>query len=229
MFRSFPLRMAGARFDDRLIACAAAAVSICLTMIVCAEFPGLSADLPVIIAPLGASAIMVFVVPSSPLAQPWRVVGGNVVSTLVGVAVFRAIPDTNLAAGIAVGSAILAMSVLRCLHPPGGAAALTAVIGSSSIHNAGYAFAFAPVAINSIALISLAVLIHRRTGHSYPHRQPSLEAVERERSDGSFNAVDLNRALDELHETFDIGREDLELILLRAEAHAQRRRRGERY
>lgn len=220
----FRLRMAGARAGDRLVACVAAAVSIALTILVCAEFPLLREDLPVIIAPLGASAITVFVIPSSPLAQPWRVVGGNVISTLVGVAVFQAIPHTAVAAGVAVGAATLVMSLLRCLHPPGGAAALTAVIGSSNIHAAGYAFAFAPVAINSIALVTLAVLIHRWTGHSYPHRQASDAEVQNERSAAGFKAADLDQALEDLHETFDISRADLELILWRAEVHADKRR-----
>lgn len=218
--------MAGARIDDRIIASLAAAFSVALTMIVCREFPLLKADLPVIIAPLGASAVMVFVVPSSPMAQPWRVVGGNVVSTLVGVAAFKAIPETTLAAGAAVGAAIVVMSLLRCLHPPGGAAALTSVIGSASIHEAGYAFAFAPVAINAITLVTLAMVIHRWTGHSYPHRQVDDAAILTSGSPAGFERADLDLALDDLHETFDISREDLEQILWRAEVHAENRRKA---
>lgn len=222
----FRLAMAGARYGDRLVACIAVAVSIALTILVSSEFPLLTKDLPVIVGPLGASAIMVFVIPSSPLAQPWRVVGGNVISTLVGVAVFQAIPQTTVAAGVAVGAAILAMSLLRCLHPPGGAAALTAVIGSSDIHAAGYAFAFAPVAINCIALVTFAMFIHRWTGHSYPHVQASEAEVEQERTAAGFESGDLDRALEDLHETFDISREDLEHILWRAELHAEKRRKA---
>lgn len=218
--------MAGARIDDRIIASLAAAFSVALTMIVCREFPLLKADLPVIIAPLGASAVMVFVVPSSPMAQPWRVVGGNVVSTLVGVAAFKAIPETTLAAGAAVGAAIVVMSLLRCLHPPGGAAALTSVIGSASIHEAGYAFAFAPVAINAITLVTLAMVIHRWTGHSYPHRQVDDATILTSGSPAGFERADLDLALDDLHETFDISREDLEQILWRAEVHAENRRKA---
>lgn len=224
MAPTFQFQMAGARVDDRIIASLAAALSVALTMIVCREFPLLNSDLPAIIAPLGASAVMVFVVPSSPLAQPWRVVGGNVVSTLVGVAAFKAIPEPTLAAGAAVCGAILVMSLLRCLHPPGGAAALTSVIGSASIHDAGYAFAFAPVAINSITLVTLAMVIHRWTGHSYPHRQVDEGEILTGGSAAGFERADLDRALDDLHETFDISREDLEQILWRAEIHAENRR-----
>jgi CBS domain-containing membrane protein len=105
-------------------------------------------------------------------------------------------------------------------------AALTAVIGSSNVHAAGYAFAFAPVAINCIALVTLAVLIHRWTGHSYPHRQASEAEVLKERSAAGFESGDLDRALEDLGEAFDISRGDLEIILWRAEIHAQNRRKA---
>tara|TARA_R110000868_G_scaffold409835_1_gene696210 strand:+ start:1341 stop:1697 length:357 start_codon:yes stop_codon:yes gene_type:complete len=106
-----------------LIASLGAAIAIALTIVVCAGLPLSAVDLPIIVAPLGASAVLVFAVPSSPLAQPWAVVGGNTISTLIGVWAFNLFPDITLAAGVAVGGAILVMSLLRCLHPPGGAAA----------------------------------------------------------------------------------------------------------
>ncbi|KTT74152.1 HPP family protein [Sphingomonas endophytica] len=213
------LLLAGAHWPTRLIACLGAAVCIALTFVVCAQLPLTRADLPIIVAPLGASAVLVFAVPASPLAQPWPVVGGNIVSSLVGVAMFQIVPQTALAAGLAVGGAILAMSLLRCLHPPGGAAALTAVIGSHGIHAAGFAFAFAPVGINSIALVSLGMFYHRMTGHSYPHRPAPPVAP-------GLHAADIDAALAELHETFDIAPGDLDALLTRAEAHAEARRGG---
>ena len=223
--RLFRPILAGANLPGRLIACLGAALCVALTIVVCAELPLAAADLPVIVAPLGASAVLVFAIPASPLAQPWPVLGGNVVSTLVGVAAFQTIPYPAAAAGAAVGGAILVMSLLRCLHPPGGAAALTAVIGSHGIHGAGYAFAFAPVGINSIALLSLAMFFLRATGHSYPHRPATApaNAVPTTVAAGLL-AQDIDAALAEMHETFDIGREDLEALLVAAEAHAALRR-----
>ena len=222
--RLFRPLLAGAQLRDRLVACVGAALCLALTMVVCAQLPLAVADLPVIVAPLGASAVLVFAVPASPLAQPWPVVGGNTISTLVGVAVFQSVPDTTLAAGLAVGAAILVMSLTRCLHPPGGAAALTAVIGSSGIHAAGYAFAFAPVAINSIALVSLAMFFHRATGHSYPH-EPALSpaALDTARIAAGFHADDIDRALADMRDGYDISRADLDLLLSRAEWYAQQR------
>jgi len=180
---------------------------------------------PLLVGPIGASAVLAFAVPASPLAQPWSVVGGNTISALVGVAAARYVPDAGVAAGVAVGGAILFMTLCRCLHPPGGAAALTAVIGSQSIHDAGFAFAFAPVALNSIALVSLAMFFHRMTGHSYPHQPLAPPAqVDEIRAAAGFHLEDIDRALADMHESFDISREDLDLLLSQAELHALKRR-----
>ncbi len=85
--------------------------------------------LPLIVAPIGASAVLLFAVPTSPLAQPWSIIGGNTISAFVGLAVTQFVDDPALAIGLGVALAIAAMSVTRSLHPPGGAAALTAVLG----------------------------------------------------------------------------------------------------
>lgn len=217
--------LANAGFGRRVVACIGAAIGIALTMLVCRQFPSYGSDLPIIVAPLGASAVLVFAVPASPLAQPWPVVGGNILSTLVGVAMFQWVPDVTLAAGLAVGCAILAMSLARCLHPPGGAAALTAVIGSAGIHDAGYAFAFAPVGINSIALVAIGMFYHRITALSYPHQPASPVAVAAAVEPGGVRLEDINAALAETPDAFDIAREDLTLLLERAEHFAQVRRK----
>lgn len=224
-FRLFKPLIAGARPLDRLIAGIGAAICIALTIFICAQLPIATGDLPLIVAPLGASAVLIFAVPASPLAQPWPVVGGNTVSALVGVAVFQAVPDAMLAAGLAVGLAILAMSLCRCLHPPGGAAALTAVIGTQNIHLAGYGFAFAPVALNSIALVSLAMLFHRVSGHSYPHVAPPTGTPD---SIGGLHRQDIDRALADLPDGFDISRADLDALLSSAQAHATTRQAAAR-
>ena len=224
-FRIFRPILAGARPFDRLVACVGATIGIALTIVVCRELPVALDKLPIIVAPLGASAVLVFAVPASPLAQPWSVVGGNTLSTLVGVFAFQAIPDPALAAGVAVGLAIGVMSLCRCLHPPGGAAALTAVIGTSDIHAAGYAFAFTPVALNSIALVSLGMFFHRMSGHSYPHiAVPPGDAM----AAAGLHLEDIDRALADLPDNFDISREDLDVLLSHAEVHAIERRRARR-
>lgn len=217
--------LAGARPIDRMIAGLGAAIGISLTILVCSQLPLHAGDLPIIVAPLGASAVLIFAVPASPLAQPWSVVGGNILSSLIGVAAYQLMPDMMVAAGVAVGVAIILMSLLRCLHPPGGAAALTAVIGSQGIHDAGYAFAFAPVGINSIALVSLGLFFHRLSGHSYPHQPVAPPVIaDQLRAEAGFHLEDIDKALAELPDNFDISRADLDLLLSRAEIHAQARR-----
>jgi len=214
--------LAGAHLPERLIACLGAAICIALTIVVCGRLPLAAADVPVIVAPLGASAVLVFAVPASPLAQPWPVIGGNMLSAIVGIACYQAIPGLAIAAGAAVGIAILLMSLLRCLHPPGGAAALTAVIGSQGIHAAGYGFALVPVGINSVALVLLALAFHRATKRSYPHHPANLPAAAAAAS--GLHLSDIDAAIEEMHESFDISREDLDALLSRAELHSIARR-----
>jgi CBS domain-containing membrane protein len=195
-------------------------VCIALAAAACALLPFAPASLPAIVAPLGASAVLVLAVPSSPLAQPWPVIGGNVISSLVGVLVAHLVPGPSLAAGVAVGAAIGVMSLLRCLHPPGGAAALTAVIGGAGVQAAGYGFALVPVGVNSLALVALGIAYHRLTGRSYPHRAaPPVAAAE-----SGLHLADIDAAVADLHESFDIAREDLDALLTRAEVHAAARR-----
>ena len=216
--RMFQPILSGARLPDRLLACLGAALGIAVTIVTCSLF--VQAPLPAIVAPLGASAVLVFAVPSSPLAQPWSVIGGNTLSALVGIAMFRFIPDPALSAAAAVGGAILIMSLCRCLHPPGGAAALTAVIGGDAVHHAGYGFALLPVGVNSLALVLIGIGFHRLTIHRYPRRAVTPPTG----ADTRFAPSDIDLALRDMHETFDIDRQDLEALLAHAERHALDRR-----
>jgi CBS domain-containing membrane protein len=220
-WRVFAPILAGAQLPERLIGCVGAAFGIALTILACSQLP--LTDLPVIVAPIGASAVLVFAVPASPLAQPWPVIGGNVISTLVGVLVYQLVASPVLAGALAVSAAILVMSLLRCLHPPGGAAALTAVIGGEAIHSAGFAFAFLPVAINSVALVLGGTAFHRLTGRSYPHVVAPAPAQV---APPGLHLADIDAALEDMHESFDISREDLDALLSRAEFHALARGRG---
>jgi CBS domain-containing membrane protein len=153
------------------------------------------------------------------------VIGGNSISALVGVCVVRLVPDPLIAAGLSVGAAILVMSLLRCLHPPGGATALTTAIGGPAVHAAGFAFALVPIALNSLVLVALGWLFHRLSGHSYPHR-PARIPDRPEDAATSIGMADIDRALEELGETLDVDRADLDMLLHRAEIHARRRTGG---
>lgn len=212
--------MAGARLNDRLIACLGAGLGVFIAAVAGLGVQNIWPALPFLIAPIGASAVLVFAVPASPLAQPWPVFGGNVLSAAVGVTVAHLVPDQMLAVGLAVAVAILAMSLLRCLHPPSGAVAVTAIIGSDAVIAAGYMYPVTLVAANSAALVLAGYLFHLISGHSYPHRVietpvPLPTALFRE---------DIELALAHTNETFDISSADLETLLMTAESFAAQRR-----
>jgi len=116
-------------------------------------------DLPLILASTGASAILIFALPFSPVSQPWNLVGGHLVSASVGVSCYFLIPNELFASSLSIPFAMLFMHYLRCMHPPGGATAITAVIGGANVHALGYAFVIIPVFVNAIILLSIAMAI----------------------------------------------------------------------
>lgn len=227
--RIFRPILAGANLRDRLVACIGVVLSIGLTGALCGLAFGRDPHLPLLVAPVGASAVLLFVVPASPLAQPWPIVGGNVISAVIGVLVGLAVQNQLLAGGLAVALAIVAMSLTRSLHPPGGAAALTAVFAGPSIAQAGYMFPLVPVGVNSIVLVLLGWLFHRFSRHAYPHAPPPAASKTKSLPPelrASFETVDIDAALADLGETFDINRDDLDLLLRRVELRAMSRARA---
>ena len=114
-----------------LLGCLGAGLGLCVTEWLSLHTLG-TTD-PWFLAPMGASAVLLFAVPASPLAQPWSILGGNTVSALVGVSCALLLGHTGLAASAAGALAIAAMFALRCLHPPGGAVAVTAVMGGQAL------------------------------------------------------------------------------------------------
>lgn len=220
----------GATGRDRAIACLGAVVAIALTGLIAAWLHGDGEALPWIVAPIGASAVLLFAVPASPMAQPWPIVGGNTLSALVGFAVGEAFGHGAIACGLAVGLAIAVMSATRSLHPPGGAAALFGALGGALVEDAGWWFPLAPVALNALILVAVGWVFHRYlSGHPYPHSQAPA-AVTRDPLPSERVGVrdeDLDAVLAEIGETFDVEREDLRLLLGQLETRVLARRRPE--
>ena len=113
----------------------------------------------VIMASTGASAMVLFGAPHSPAAQPWNLIGGHVISAIIGISCYKLVPNALFAASLAIPIAMLAMHLLRCTHAPGGATAITAIIGGEAIHELGYAFVIMPVFFNAIILLSAAMSV----------------------------------------------------------------------
>lgn len=232
-FRLFAPILAGATLRERIIACIGAAAGIGLAIPISDWLTGNSLYLPTIIAPLAASAVILFTVPASPLAQPWSIIGGNTISALVGVAVGILVDDPMLATAVSVSLAIAAMSLARCLHPPGGAVAITVVLGGPSVAASGWLFAFVPVALNSVILVALGVAFHQLSRRTYPTVRASAEKNAHGTIDlppairAGFNDEDVDTALAALDETFDIDHHDLKRLLRQVQLQALVRSRGE--
>ncbi|MGL6618795.1 HPP family protein [Aeromonas hydrophila] len=192
---------------------------------------GLGLEVHWLIAPMGASAVLLFAAPASPLAQPWSIVVGNGVSALMGVLSASLVADPALAAALAVMLAIAAMFLTRSLHPPGGAVALTAVIGGEGIRQLGVGYVLLPVLLNSLLLLLLALCYNRLLGRRYPNsgqaqpnRHQTADPQPSERV--ATQAADIDFALDKHGELLDISRQDLQALLQEAQLHALRARVG---
>ena len=127
-------------------------------------------DLTLIIGSLGASAVLVYGAIKSPFAQPRNLIGGHVISGLVGVVSYQLFGETMwLAAAIGVSLAVVAMLVTKTLHPPGGATALIAVIGGEKIHNLGFLYVLLPVGAGTIVLLIVALIVNNLSrNRKYP-------------------------------------------------------------
>jgi len=118
-------------------------------------------DLSLIIGSFGASAVLVYGAIKSPLAQPRNLLGGHIISGLVGVVCYQLFGQTMwLASALAVSLAIVAMLATKTVHPPGGATALIAVIGGDKIHNIGFLYAFLPAGLGAFILLIVALLVN---------------------------------------------------------------------
>lgn len=207
----------GPGVKDRLKAAVGAILGIAITGILCGVVAGTGSAHPLLVAPMGASAVLLFALPASPLAQPWAMVGGNLVSALVGISISIAVPDPTLAAAMAVGGAIALMSMLRCLHPPGGAVALSAALSGVGHGANPYMYALLPVSLNCILLLLAAIAYHRLSGHSYPHTPPPDPLAG-----SAITRFDIEFALSEYGEALDVDTEDLLILFHAAERHSRR-------
>lgn len=117
-------------------------------------------DSLLLLGSFGASAVLVYGVILSPLAQPRNLIGGHLISAIIGVAMYQLLGDGFVAAGLAVSLAIAAMSVTDTVHPPGGATALIAIIGGETIHDLGFLFTLTPVGLGALLLLLIALAVN---------------------------------------------------------------------
>ncbi|MFJ2982086.1 MULTISPECIES: HPP family protein [unclassified Pseudomonas] len=189
--------------------------------------PGIALHL---LGPLAASAVLVFAVHSGPLAQPWPVLGSYALAGGVGLAMREGFGPELWVAAAALGLSILVMCLLRCLHPPGGGVAVSAVLADSGLTALGDHL-LEPVLLNALILVGVAVLYNRLTGVRYPKGAAprkdlhhTHDPLPSERV--GVSGADLDQALEEIGEFVDVTRDELERIILATEQRALQRSLG---
>ena len=146
-------------------------------------------------------------------------------AALIGVTVGIAIPNLALACGVAAGLAIAGMYFLRCLHPPGGAVALTAILGGAGIQSEGYHFVLTPVLLNSLMLAMLAIVFNNLVGRRYPHPL----AAEEVKAKAEAVPLGISVTREDIHaalldgQFLDIDEDDVQELLENIEQKARQR------
>ncbi len=157
--RAFRIGIGRDRFGDVFWASVGAGLGIGITALLSARFFE-PRDALLILASFGASAVLIYGVILSPLAQPRNLVGGHVLSAVIGVAVFQILGDNFVSAGLAVALAIVAMTLTDTIHPPGGATALIAVIGGDAVHELGFLYVLMPTGLGALLLLVVALIVN---------------------------------------------------------------------
>jgi len=213
-----------------LLACFCSIFFIALITKIISPWPGY----PMIVASMGASAIILFFIPGSPLAQPWPFVGGQLLSALVGVACALNITEISTAAAYAVGISVLIMLLLRCLHPPAAATSLTPIMAGDSITSLGYSFVLVPVAVNVITMLFLVIIINRWVmGREYPSPLPVKKKTNQRHTTLApthhvgFSEQDLDLALKDSDVFIDMTHAELGHLFTQVEMNAFKRVKGD--
>lgn len=178
-----------------------------------------------LVAPFGATSVLLFAVPNSPLAQPWSAIVGNMVAALVAVAVCMLVDEPLLRVALSVGMAICVTMMLRALHPPAGAVAMTAALSPGATDALGFWFAIVPIGLGTLALVLVAMVYARLTGRRYPFRHFEESAG---RGTGAISPseriglseAELSEILDRYRHSFNLGVEDLARLIGAAEMQA---------
>jgi len=214
---------------EKIVASLGGLIGIALISLISFQVTGASGS-ALIVPSMGASAVLVFAVPHGKLSQPWALIGGNLISAVVGVTCFKLVPDTFLAAGLAVGLAIGVMHLFGCIHPPGGATALAAVIGGPAIHNLGYGYVLTPILLNVSIIFMVAIVFNnffpwRRYPSAAMMRftdQKKQKASQYETNDA--NLVDkqaIEKAVADMDLVMDVTTEDLQRVIKLSLQHAK--------
>lgn len=196
---------------EKVVSAVGGATAILVALLVCERV--IKGGSPLLVASMGASAVLLFAVPHGQLSQPWPVLVGHIASAAIGVACTVVLGPGFLAASLAVGLAIAAMHLLKSIHPPGGATALTAVLGGPAIVDMRFGFVIAPVALNAVLMVLLAIAFNglfpwRRYPAAFADRSPAPVDTTTGLTDETTHRAVLD-ALREVDSFIDITEDDL--------------------
>lgn len=222
--------------QEKLISAVAGLVGIGLIMLVSQQFLD-SQSLPWVVASMGASAVLLFAVPKGPLSQPWSFIAGHLFSAFIGISAAKLISDPVIASSVAVSLAIFVMYVTRSLHPPGGATALTAVVGGSAITELGYWYMLTPIGINLFVMLLWALIVNNLLpNRTYPN---GIEGVFNLKNNNNTNSKDelprpnmihrsdLHEALTDMDVFVDVSEDDLSKLFNLSLMHTNKKNMGD--
>ncbi len=233
--------------NEKLISAAAGLIGIGLIMLVSQYFLG-TEGAPWVVASMGASAVLLFAVPQGPLSQPWSFAAGHLFSAFIGISIAKLVSDPVAASALAVSLAIFVMYLTNSLHPPGGATALTAVVGGSAITDLGYWYMLTPISINVFIMLSWTIIINNLLpNRHYPNginhllnlfkfrsvqslepsvQQRNLHNKDPLQSPNLIHREDLHQALTEMDVFVDVSEDDLNKIFHLSLMHTHKKKMG---
>lgn len=169
-----------------------------------------------ILPSMGAAAVLLFAVPHGPLSQPWALIGGNLISAAVGVSCTLFFENIYLAAGLGVGLSITAMHIGRCVHPPGGATALAAVIGGENITQMGYMFVLYPTLLNVLIMFFVAMVFNNSFAwRRYPQSMVKFEPVSV--SSNTYSEKEIEAGLEKMDMVLDVSPQYISALIKKIE------------
>lgn len=207
---------------EQMVATLGGAVSIALVIFFTRSLLGPEAAL-ITVPSLGATAVLIFAAPHGPFAQPWSVLGGHLLSAIIGVACWKLVPNPTIAAGLAVGLAIGVMHLARCIHPPGGATALAAVIGGDAVHNLGFSYVLNPIALNCLIILFVGIAFNAAFAwRRYPASLMRYRiSASRPKGSPRISERHIQEAMEHLNVVIDVSPDELSELIRQSISIAQ--------
>jgi len=209
--------------SEKIVATVGSILGISISFYISYLFLGPEAAI-FLVPSMGATAVLLFALPHGALSQPWALFMGNLMSAFIGVSCYMLVPNIFLAAGLAVGLSIGLMHLLNCIHPPGGATALVAVVGGPVIHDLGFMYVISPVFINVLSMFVIAIVFNSIFDwRRYPVGM--MRFIEKETSPkgiptSSIQNKHIGQAIKDMDLVVDVTMEDLKRLFILTLQHA---------